>query len=150
MASAFKLDVHGVKELDRALSEMPERIQRKLVRKGLRESAKEVQKEALTHIPKGEEPVQLTAHRSGVDRVRLGSRRAVKVRSIKRSRKFVGVTVTARAPHAAALELGTETHQPVAYMRRATSAKRLFVLRQIGRNTRQAIRESMLKNGAKP
>lgn len=72
MAQEFTLTLTGDKQLDRFFRTMPTRVQKKVVRKPLRDAAKLIQTAAKENAPE----------RTGL------LRRAIKVRAAKRSRRF--------------------------------------------------------------
>ena len=92
----------------RALEKLAKKDQKKCIRKGARAGAKIIQKQAKQNAPK--------------DKGEL--RKSIKVRSLKRSRRWVGARVVTDVRHAWPVEAGTEKVEAKKYMEKAQTSKK--------------------------
>ncbi len=113
--------VTGIKEIDRKLKRLEPKVQKKVLRQSMRAGLKIVQTEMKSQAP--------------VDRGI--TRKSVKVRALKRSRKRIGMEVRVGANpdliahwasgepffYPAGIEYGDKDHQPNPFGRRAYTAK---------------------------
>jgi len=98
----------GYKKLDKKLEKLASKDRKKAMRKGARASAKIVQKKAKQLAPKASGEL----------------RKSIKVRSLKRSRRWVGARVVSDLQHTWPQESGTEHFKGQKYMERAQEITR--------------------------
>jgi HK97 gp10 family phage protein len=108
--SLFSIKIIGDKEISRKLKELSRKDRKKAIRIGSRKGAKVVQKKAKKNVPK--------------DTGEL--RKSIKVRSLKRSRRWTGAKVVSALRHTWPVEQGVpERNVPgVKYMARAMDEER--------------------------
>lgn len=123
--SQFFLSVEGVKRLEKTLQKLPAKLARRAFRKPMREHAKTILKQAKANCP--------------VDSGAL--RKALKVKSIKRSRVRQGVIVVADERwfvgdvfYGGMIEFGTEKMRAQHFVERAYDQHKDSVLRNIERD----------------
>jgi HK97 gp10 family phage protein len=99
------IQITGIKDIDKKLTKLGAKVTKKILRKAMRPVMKEVQKTAKSLVP--------------VDTGNL--KKGIKVRSAKRSRKYIGLDVRTDDDNFIAkfVEYGTENQSPQPFMRPA-------------------------------
>lgn len=104
---SFEIDQASIRAVNKALSDAPDKMRRKVAGKGLRKAGKIVGREVKILVPQGQ--------------TKQLKRAAGKVRSRKKSRTKYGIVVKVESPVAANLEYGTEHIEERGFMKKAVA-----------------------------
>lgn len=139
MAGFVDITLLGAAELQQQFKLLPLKVQKKILRQGMRKSGKLVRDEARRLVP-----VDTGALKQSLKvRAAPGKRGTFGIRIMTGERSELGIDPDAQGYYPAAVEFGTKTQPAQSYLRAAADAKREEVFALMRESVNAGIREAI-------